>query len=348
MFWFKPYTKETISPWINHRTGEARLGDTSHVLQDSQDLPQQLSKLNARGVKFGLIGIVEDLGPRGNLGRGGSGDAFSAVIQQWVNLQSNAFLNGNECALLGEIHTQDLVSDDLNNVTDIRNGVAKIDIRVSQLIKLVLAAGIEPIVIGGGHNNAYGLLKACSETHNQPIAAVNLDPHSDFRLKEGRHSGNGFSYAADEGYLGFYHVLGLHELKNSAKNLEQLQQFGGSWHSLQQVWTRREISLSQALNEIVCKVDNSQINNKKMKLGVELDLDAIENFPSSAMTSAGIPLLDAAHYVHHMAKHCDCLYLHLAEAAPSCHPISAEHGRKQVGQSLCELIYAYVQGRLSR
>ncbi|MCL1078475.1 arginase [Parashewanella spongiae] len=343
MFWFRPYTKTTISSWINHRIGETRLGDTIHVLQDSQDLPKQLDKLKAQGVKFGLIGIVEDLGPKGNLGRGGAGDGFGAAVEQWVNLQSNTFLNGNECALLGEIHTQDLQPDDNNDVSAIRNSVAKIDVRVSQLIKLILAAGIEPIAIGGGHNNAYGLLKACYETHNQPVAAVNLDPHSDFRLKEGRHSGNGFSYAAAEGFLGFYHVLGLHELKNSAKNLEQLQQFGGSWHSFQQVWIRREISLLNALDEI-----STMVNNTTMKLGLELDLDAIENFPSSAMTAAGIPLLDAAHYVHHMAKYCDCQYLHLAEAAPSCHPISVENGRKQVGQSLCELIYAYVQGRLSR
>jgi formiminoglutamase len=36
-------------------------------------------------------------------------------------------------------------------------------------------------------------------------------PHSDFRPEEGRHSGNGFSYAYAEGFLKYYFIFGLHK-----------------------------------------------------------------------------------------------------------------------------------------
>ena len=53
-----------------------------------------------------------------------------------------------------------------------------------------------------------------SQVSGHTVAAVNLDPHADFRATEGRHSGNGFSYAYMDGALGFYHVVGLHPGKN--------------------------------------------------------------------------------------------------------------------------------------
>jgi formiminoglutamase len=42
------------------------------------------------------------------------------------------------------------------------------------------------------------------------VNAINFDAHSD-RILEGRHSGNGFSYAYEEGFLKKYFIFGLHE-----------------------------------------------------------------------------------------------------------------------------------------
>jgi len=175
-----------------------------------------------------------------------------------------------------------------------------------------------------------------------PVAAVNLDPHSDFRPREGRHSGNGFSYAAANGALDHYHILGLHELKNSEQTLEQLSLFGATWNSVQQIWIRRELSLETALKQIA-----KSLNQTQLPVALELDVDAIANMPSSAATFAGIPLLDACHYVHYIAKHCSCRYAHFAEAAPACHHAGIDAGYRDAGQSLSELIYAYIQGRLT-
>ncbi len=339
MNWLKLYTQRLTSLWTHQRSGEIKLAQKITFPVADLSLSSQLEKFKAQGGQFVFLGINEDIGPQGNLGRGGSGNGFEATIKQFINFQSNEFLNGQEILILGEIQISDLAvnNQDLNSV---RDAVSQLDKRVIELVSIIKKTKLEPIVIGGGHNNAYGLLMACSNTLKTPMSAVNLDPHSDFRAKEGRHSGNGFSYAASDGGLAQYHVLGLHELKNNAESLQQLKAFGGTWHTFQQIWVRREVSLEHALLEISRKV-----NISSLPLGLELDVDAITQFPSSAETSAGIPLLDAAYYISYIARHCDCQYLHLAEAAPICHPSSEEAGYRQVGQSLSELVYAYIQGR---
>ncbi|WP_144211374.1 formimidoylglutamase [Shewanella donghaensis] len=335
-------THTQLNQYLSPRDGETKLGQTVKLLAEessiSTNILQNLKKAKADGIQFVIIGISEDAGPRANLGRGGSTAAFNATMQQWLNLQSNRFLHGKECLVLGEICQTPL--DKSATVDELRQATADLDTQVISIVSQVLAAQLEPIVIGGGHNNAYGMLMAVKSHFNQAAAAVNLDPHSDFRPREGRHSGNGFSYAAANGALAYYHVLGLHELKNSETTLEQLSLFGGHWHSFQQIWVRREIELSQALQEIA-----ANLNQTQLPVALEIDVDAIAKMPSSASTFAGIPLLDACHYIHYMAKHCQCAYLHIAEAAPQCHDAGNAAGTRDVGQSVSELIYSYIQAR---
>ena len=339
MNWLQLYTLQHITPWMTLRSGETKLGQKTHFPTSEQPIDVQLQQFKQQNGRFVLLGINEDIGPQANLGRGGSGDGFEASVKHFINFQSNQYLKGDDIFIVGEIQTQDLQTS--QGVEHIRQAVAELDNRVIELVSMIKAAGLEPIVIGGGHNNAFGLLTACQQVLKAPMAAVNLDPHSDFRSQEGRHSGNGFSYAAVQGALADYHVLGLHEQKNNATNLKQLTDFGASWHTFQEIWIRREISLEQALQQITDTM-------RDKPLGLELDVDAIAQFPSSAETSAGIPLLDAAYYLSYMARHCHCQYLHIAEAAPSCHPISEAAGYRQVGQSLSELVLAYIQGRKSQ
>ncbi|NRD72308.1 formimidoylglutamase [Shewanella sp. VB17] len=335
-----PFTTSCIKKLVNLRAGETKVGQTSHVYNTELSLSQNLTEAVNNGARFAILGIGEDIGPRANLGRGGSTDAFESAMIQFLNLQSNRFFNGKKCLVLGQIKTEDLQLKEGASASDLRANVEYLDERVIEISRQIMAAGLEPIVIGGGHNNAYGLLMAAKQTYNKKIAAVNLDPHSDFRPREGRHSGNGFSYAAASGALGHYHILGMHELKNSEETLAQLSAFGGQWHTLQSIWIRREISLTSALDEIV-----TTLNNSLLPVALELDLDAITNMPSSASTASGIPLLDALHYVYTIAKNTPCTYLHLAEAAPSCHVAGIQAGYRETGQSISELIYAYIQGR---
>jgi arginase family enzyme len=340
MQYLLPFTQLRCQQLVTPRAGETKLAQTVLTHNPNTSLEETLNTAKNNQVRFVIMGIGEDIGPRANLGRGGATDAFESAIAQFLNLQSNRFFIGKQCLVLGQIKTDDLQLPEDTSADALRANVETLDKRVIEITAQVMAAGLEPIVIGGGHNNAYGLLMAAKQVYHKQIAAVNLDPHSDFRPREGRHSGNGFSYAAASGALGYYHVLGMHELKNSEETLSQLSAFGGHWHTLQSIWVRREISLTSALDDIVTKLNSSQL-----PVALELDLDSITNMPSSASTAAGIPLLDALHYVHTIAKNTPCTYLHLAEAAPSCHVAGISAGYRETGQSISELIYAYIQGR---
>jgi formiminoglutamase len=338
---FSAFTQQHCDTLLNLRPNETKIGQQVYLASAELSLGQNALDAKSSGAQFAIIAIAEDVGPRANLGRGGADDAFVTSMKQLLNLQSNRFLNGNECAILGQI-SLDTPLPATATIEQLRQATAQLDSIVIAAISQIMQAGLEPIVIGGGHNNAYGLLMATKATTGLPVAAVNLDPHSDFRPREGRHSGNGFSYAAANGALDHYHILGLHELKNSEVTLEQLSLFGATWHSFQQIWVRRELPLDTVLKQIAISLNQTQL-----PVALELDVDVITNMPSSAATFAGIPLLDACHYVHYIAKHCPCHYAHFAETAPACHHAGVEAGYRDAGQALSELIYAYIQGRLT-
>ena len=99
-----------------------------------------------------------------------------------------------------------------------RHAVNTIDDEVEQLIHLITQNRKLPIVIGGGHNNAYPCIKGAAKGWYKAgileiaqINAINLDAHADYRAMEGRHSGNAFRYAEEDGYLEKYCVVGIHE-----------------------------------------------------------------------------------------------------------------------------------------
>ena len=337
---------DLVTSLLSVREGETKIGQQL-LIPNTHDLDISLQELKIQGAKFVLLGIPEDIGPRANLGRSGSDQGWSAFLSRFLNLQQNSFIRGEEIALLGHIETQDLqdasAALDIMQSTDlnkIRHLVAQLDDRVSHVISAIISHELMPIVIGGGHNNAYGIMKGVSQAKNQPIAAINLDPHTDFRALEGRHSGNGFSYAAKENYLGFYFSLGMHELKNSKANITHLNQHHFPFVSYQQIYVRREVSLEQALHDATC-----YLNDSHAPIGIELDVDAISFMPASAYTNVGVSISDAQFYVHTMAQLQRSCYLHLAEGAPKQHPAGLVSGMSDVGQGYAALVSSFIQSK---
>ena len=101
--------------------------------------------------------------------------------------------------------------------------VDHIDQEVSKLCFKLIRHKKIPIVVGGGHNNCYGIIKGLSLGLTTPINVINMDTHSDYRILEGRHSGNGFSYAKHDSYLDKYCILGLQENYTSKDVLDKLK-----------------------------------------------------------------------------------------------------------------------------
>jgi formiminoglutamase len=146
----------------------------------------------------------------------------------------------------------------------------------------------------------------------KPVNAVNFDPHTDFRILEGRHSGNGFSYAYEEGFLKKYFIFGLHEsyiskgVQSTIKSITSRVKFA----TYEEIEIRKEKMFDEQLNEALQFIKNDPF-------GIEMDLDAIPGVHTSAMTLSGFSVQQARQFIHHFASNKNASYLHICEGAPT-------------------------------
>ncbi|MFM7838635.1 MAG: arginase family protein, partial [Chitinophagaceae bacterium] len=219
---FRFYTEAELQQSISVRPFEKKLGESLHKATSWEQLEDQLKKSE---VTYVLFGIAEDIGVRANWGIAGTSTAWSAFWHSFLNLSSNSFLEGTSIVMAGYFDFSDLQSQlptatsrSLAEVEACRKLVPLIDEEVASLASWITSYKKIPIVIGGGHNNAYPLIKGTAQglsrsdlSAEEKINVLNADAHADFRPVEGRHSGNPFRYAREEGWLNKYGVLGVME-----------------------------------------------------------------------------------------------------------------------------------------
>jgi formiminoglutamase len=331
MFQFDICSQADKDKIVSPREGELKLGESIACISDANNWQQELAAVAA---PFVIIGLVEDVGVRANFGIGGAHTAWEAFLKSFLNIQSNRFLSGNQFILLGKIaHTATETAPLL-----LREATARWDAYVSELLIPIFQAGKIPIVIGGGHNNAFPLLQSLAHCKQQAVNVVNLDPHSDFRMEEGRHSGNGFRYAYNRGYLNKYAMLGLHESYNSEPVLNDLF----SDRLLPIMW--EDIFLRQRLDWDTA-IANALHHVSDTIFGVELDFDCLEQALSSAMTPVGVTAQQAMAFLYAAASRDTAAYLHLPEAI--CHRADGLQSQLS-GKLLSYLVSAFAKGVLER
>ncbi len=328
MGFLKIYSEKSIGPFLKKRPGEIKFGERMAFAKSVEELSNMSQK-------YVLIGIPEDIGVRANLGKRGTAKAWDAALESFLNIQSNAYTHPENCVLLGEIdcdrqmqQAENLSINDAHALEELGELVIQIDHKVTEVIKMVIAAGKFPIIVGGGHNNSYGNLKGTSQALEKPVNCINFDAHSDFRSLEHRHSGNGFSYAFEDGFLGRYFIFGLHKNYTSQSIFTSIKEKSGriGYSLLEDIAIAEKVSFSQALKEaeeFCCEKE----------FGIELDLDAIESMGSSAQTPSGFTMLEARKFVSHFSQHLNAQYLHLCEGSPE----AGVYGN-QVGKALAYLI----------
>ncbi|KAH3756435.1 arginase family hydrolase [Pelomyxa schiedti] len=300
-------------------------------------------------IRFVVLGVPEDIGPRANFGRGGAKSSWKPALDSLCNVQSNQFLSGSEFLILGSLFVCDLLSQDHSTVAKMRETVTQIDERLWPIIRSIVGAGKIPVVIGGGHNNAFPIMKGSAfgladlgvmQMERSVLNVINLDPHSDFRRLEGRHSGNPFSYAFEEGFLNKYVVLGLHENYNTQHALSQF-----SSHPDRLKFITYEDIFVKELTTFRAAVRDS-IDFTQGACGLEIDVDAIENVPASARTSSGLEPLHARQFAHcggsTLAK---LVYLHIAEAAPVLSHIKVDY---KTGKLITYIITDFAKAVLTK
>ncbi|MDD7887628.1 formimidoylglutamase [Flavivirga sp. 57AJ16] len=300
---------------LNKRLGESKFGEYTKILTSISNIYEQLKNLD---VVYVIIGLPEDIGVLANHGNTGTSKAWNATLKVLLNIQSNQYTQADKVLILGHLDFSLEMSEasglDLSKEKDLlkaREIVSKIDAHVTSIINQIILAGKKPIIIGGGHNNAYGNIKGTSLALNKPINVINFDAHSDFRPEEGRHSGNGFSYAYAEGFLKNYFIFGLHENYTSGKLFKSLNKLKSiEYNTFESLEIRKELKFKNELNRALKHVSDAPF-------GIEIDCDAIENIPSSAITPSGFSVNKTRRFLNFFAKQNNACYLHICEAAPN-------------------------------
>jgi formiminoglutamase len=216
-----------------------------------------------------------------------------------------------------------------------------IDEEVENMLKVIAACNKIPIVIGGGHNNAYpiikGVAKGLAKNNVIPLAqinCVNLDAHTGYGATEGRHSGNAFKYAEEDGYLGKYSVIGVHENNISQSVLMDMHN-----NPFIDYITFEEIFIHERKNFIQAVAHATGFTDGGFT-GVELAIDCIESVLGSATTPSGISVLQARQYVNFAATDAKVAYLHICNAA-----VQLANGRKDesTGQLMAYLVSDFIK-----
>ena len=307
-------SSDILNRITSQRTGETKFFEHTKYISNLSDLPSMLANSE---VKFVLFGIKEDIGVLANHGQPGAKDTWDIALKSLLNLQSNQFTNPSSVLVLGHLDFKELY-DALSTVTSdqllntYRNYVEHIDQSVTQLVCEIVKSGKIPIIIGGGHNNAYGAIKGSSLALDTKINAINFDAHTDLRALEGRHSGNGFRYAIEEGYLDRYFIFGVHETYTSKEILNYINASKSKvkYNTFEDLIVRKKISFKIASKNAMNFISDS-------KFGIEIDCDAIQNVPSSAQTPSGFSVNQSRRFIHYFGSHANATYLHICEAATS-------------------------------
>lgn len=320
-------SKEALQNSIAKRTGETKLGETLHCCYSLEDI----KKSDAHYVIFG---IAEDIGVQANYGKSGTSKAWKTFLTTIVNCQENSHNHGNNILILGHISvTPDIEITSQTPKELLGDIVKRIDSKVAQVVKTIIDAGKFPIIIGGGHNNAYGNLKGASQAYGKAINAINIDAHTDLRHHDYRHSGNGFSYALhhpETPFLDKYVVYGLHKNYTPQYIFDQFEKHSQQlkYYCIEDLWDKNK-QIEQF------KIGLSFV--KQEPFGIELDCDAIAHFPSSAQSPLGFDLDTVVQCVTYAASQKKCTYFHICEAAPT------KKTRGQVGKALSYLVTDFIR-----
>lgn len=189
------------------------------------------SKLD-KGVnpKFVLTGFPSDEGVRRNHGRPGAALAPRAVRDAFQQLSPPA----SEALLHLLAFTKDLGDTPIT-------GNLETDQRVlAETLAPWLACGVIPVVLGGGHETAYGHFLAHVRA-GQDVTILNWDAHPDVRpLNEGKgHSGSPFrqSILHESKRCRHYIVAGLLEARLAPEHLKFITDHGGKYYWRSQLST---------------------------------------------------------------------------------------------------------------
>ncbi|MGY6039185.1 formimidoylglutamase [Aeromonas sp. AE23HZ002T15] len=215
-----------------------------------------------------LVGFACDEGVRRNKGRVGAAQAPQAIRKMLAN---SAWHLSQPVYDSGDLACED---GDLDAAHD----------RLAERVARLLGEGHFPLVLGGGHEVAFGSWSGLNRHLKQQgrMGIINLDAHFDLRRKvEQASSGTPFFQIAEQcaaqGSAFHYACLGVAETANTAALFARAEALG-AWHVLDEAMTPADLpELLNGLDAFIARCDH---------LYLTIDLDVL---PGAVMPGVSAP-----------------------------------------------------------
>lgn len=156
----KLYQGPQMEIWQGRK--DASLGE--YFYQSAKPLDLNLPSVEV-GSKFAVLGFASDTGVRRNLGRGGAVAGSVAIKKALARLPLHRDITLYDA---GTIIVED---DDLETA----------QIALAEAVVKLRALAVFPIVLGGGHETAWGHYQGLYQSLNHAVPILNFDAHFDLR-----------------------------------------------------------------------------------------------------------------------------------------------------------------------
>ncbi len=242
------------------------------VSPDDLRIGNYISKPN-EAPRVVLIGFPSDEGVRRNGGRAGAAGAPASIRAALYKLTPDPTCYDPFVELL-------TATRDLGDV-EVTGDVEADQIVLAEVVAEWTGKGAIPIIIGGGHETAYGHFLSYVKNES-PVHIVNIDAHADVRpLKLGKaHSGSPFYQSLEhpDGICQSYTVLGLASWSVSRAHVDYLDR-----HDCTYTW----------VHEMTAGRIEQHFSNLDAPTMVTFDMDVVDSCAApgvSAPAAGGIPL----------------------------------------------------------
>lgn len=244
-----------------------------HEVTQCIDMRKQ-KRLESTPHSYAVIGFCCDAGIARNQGRTGAAGGPGACRQSLSNIPVDK--------------VQDFCLYDIGDIVCIEDQLESAQAALGHVVNWVLDHGIKPIVLGGGHETAWGnylgFADACSSGQ---LGIVNLDAHFDIRpLNEAGMGNSGTPFTQiyqDRTRRGLdfnYYCFGVQPFGNSPHMFDQAKKMGVKWVSAQDIWDHWRDGLKNVL-EMIDEVIES---NDHIYLSMDMDVFASAFAPGVSAT----------------------------------------------------------------
>lgn len=192
---------------------------------------------------YGILGFLCDEGVRRNQGRVGAKDGPNAIRKSLANLP---------------VHfPQSLHVWDVGNIVCEDNDLETAQEALSEAVCLLLEAGIQPLVLGGGHEVALGHGRGLYRFFpGKKLGIINFDAHFDLRplvQKQGS-SGTPFLQLSQEQKEFHYCCLGIQPFSNTASLFEKADELNVTYFLREQLYNDPK-TVSKMLQQFISDKD---------------------------------------------------------------------------------------------